>query len=105
MLPPIENPMELATLSKNYGDFYAPAFAVRVGRDDLMRDLLVAVSQVEVDLVLGAASRFTLHRRRLLQPQAARFKTGRGDDVLELLDLRRRGRDLHGLWRRASRCR
>ena len=62
--------MELATLSSSYGNFYAPAFAVRLGRDDLMRDLLVAVSQVEVDLVLGAASRFTLHRRQLLQPRS-----------------------------------
>ena len=34
----------------------------------------VAVSQVEVDLVLGAASRFTLHGQRLLQPQAARVR-------------------------------
>ena len=34
--------MELVTLSKNYGDFYAPAYAVRIGRTDLMRELMVA---------------------------------------------------------------
>ena len=51
--------MELATLAEKYGQFYAPSYAVRVGGNDLMRDLAVAVSQVEVDMVLGAASRFT----------------------------------------------
>ena len=40
--------MELAALAKRYGDFYAPSFAVRLGRNDLMRDLLVTVNQVDV---------------------------------------------------------
>ena len=51
--------MELSALAKSYSEFYAPSYAVRVARTDLMRDLLVAVSQVDVDMVLGAASRFT----------------------------------------------
>ena len=51
--------MELATLSKTYADFYAPAYAVRVGGEDLLRDVVVSVSQVEADLQLGSASRFS----------------------------------------------
>ena len=85
-------PMELATSLRRYGDFYAPAFAVRLGRDDLMRDLLVAVSQVEVDLVLGAASRFSFTVIDCYSHKLHAFKTGRGDDLLERAHLRRRGR-------------
>ena len=48
--------MELTALSSRYGNFFAPAFSLKIGGDDLTRDLLLAVAQVEVDLVLGAAS-------------------------------------------------
>lgn len=77
--------MELATYAKSYGDFYAPAYAVRLGRDDLVRDLLMGVSQVEVDMVLGAASRFTFTVANAYSHKLRAFKTGRGDDVLPLL--------------------
>jgi len=78
--------MELVNLSRTYGEFYAPAFAVRIGRDDLMRDLYVAVSQVEVDLQLGGASRFSFTLTDCYSQKAHAFRTGRGDDLLELLD-------------------
>jgi len=78
--------MELATLSSQYGNFYAPAFAVRVGRDDLVRDLLVAVSQVEVDLQLGAASRFTFTATDCFSYKTHLFETARGRDAIELLE-------------------
>ena len=77
--------MELAALASSYGDFYAPAFAVRVGRDDLVRDLLVAVSQIEVDMVLGAASRFTFTVTDCYSHKLHAFKSGRGAEVLSLL--------------------
>src|SRR5687768_1698487 len=77
--------MELATFAETYRDFYAPAFAVRLGRQDLVRDLLVPVSQVEVDMVLGAASRFSFVVPNTYSHKLHAFKTGRGDDVLRLL--------------------
>jgi phage protein D len=77
--------MELATLAKGYGDFYAPVYAVRVGRDDLMRDLLVPVSQVEVDLVLGAASRFSFSITDSYSHKLQAFRSGRDVDVLSIL--------------------
>jgi phage protein D len=77
--------MELAALARGYGDFFAPAYAVRVGRDDLMRDLLVPVSQVEVEMVLGAASRFTFTVTNAFSHKLRAFKSGRGADVLSLL--------------------
>ena len=77
--------MELAVLSNNYGNFYAPAYSVRIGRDDLMRDLVVAVSQVEVDMVLGAASRFSFTVTDCYNHEMRAFQTGRGSDLLKIL--------------------
>jgi len=77
--------MELATLARSYREFYAPAFALRIGRDDLMRDLVVAVSQVEVDLVLGATSRFSFTVVDCYSHKLRKFQTGRGGDLLEIL--------------------
>ncbi len=77
--------MELATLSKKYGEFYAPAFSLRVGADDLIRDALVAVSQVEADLVLGAAGRFSFTVVNAYNMDKRAFFTGRGKNLLDLL--------------------
>lgn len=77
--------MELAALAKNYREFYAPAFAVRLGGADLMRKLLVAVSQVEVDLMLGAASRFTFSVTECYSHKLQTFRSGRGADLLQML--------------------
>jgi uncharacterized protein len=77
--------MELSALARTYGDFYAPSYAVRLGRDDVMRDLLLAVSQVEVDLQLGAASRFSFTVSNAFSNEYRAFKTGGGADVLGLL--------------------
>jgi len=77
--------MELVTLSKNYREFYAPAYSVRLRRDDLMRDLLVAVSQLEINLALGAASRFSFTVSNSYSHKLSAFKTGRSDDLLKLL--------------------
>ena len=77
--------MELVTLSNQYGHFYAPAYAVRLGRADLMRDIMVPVNGVEVDMVLGAASRFTFTLTDCYSHKYNAFKTGRGDDLLPQL--------------------
>jgi hypothetical protein len=77
--------MELAQLSRNSGAFYVPAFAVRVGRRDLLRDLLVPVSQVEVDLVLSAAGRFSFTVVNTYDIEKHAFVSGNGQSVLDIL--------------------
>jgi phage protein D len=77
--------MDLSALSDHYGDFYAPAFAVRLNREDLVRDLLLPVSQVEVDMALGAATRFSFTVVSCYDIKSHSFVTGRGDRVLERL--------------------
>lgn len=78
--------MNLATLAEHYGQFYAPAFSIRRGTEDLMRDLRVAVSQLEVDLQLGTTSRFAFAVTDCFDFESHTFSTDRGRDLLELLD-------------------
>lgn len=78
---------QLATLAKDYGDFYAPSYAVRLGQRDVMRDLLIPMSQVEVDLKLGGASRFQFTVPDCYDRERGLFRTGGGKSVLELLPL------------------
>ena len=75
--------MELVDFSRAYRHFHAPAFSVRVGGNDLVRDLLVAVSQVEIDLVLGAASRFSFTLTNCYSHKLHAFVTGRGANLIE----------------------
>jgi phage protein D len=79
--------MELADLSRDYGDFYAPAFSVRVGGVDVVRDLLVAVSQVETELVMNTASSFSFTLSDCYSYKSHSFVTGRGADVLGIFTL------------------
>jgi phage protein D len=78
--------VELVDLSSSYGEFYAPAFAIRIGRDDLMRDLVVGVSQLEVELPLSGCARFNITIVDAYDFKSHSFQTGLGQDLLELLD-------------------
>jgi phage protein D len=51
--------MDITALSAKYGGFYAPGFNVMVDNSSLIDQLAIPVSQVEVDLKLGAAGRFS----------------------------------------------
>ncbi|MDM0116699.1 hypothetical protein QTI66_31670 [Variovorax sp. J22R133] len=79
--------MELADLSKGYGNFYAPAFTLRLAGADVLRDLLVAVSQIEVELVMNAASHFSFTLANCYNLESGQFETGRGQDLLKILTL------------------
>lgn len=79
--------MELVDLSRTYGNFYAPAFCVRVGGVDVVRDLLVAVSQVEVGLVMNSASNFTFTLSDCYSYKSHSFLSGRGADILQIFTL------------------
>jgi uncharacterized protein len=78
---------QLTDLSKDYRDFYAPNFMVRVGKQDVLRQLKAAVTQVEVDLVLGKAARFSFTIADCYSPEFRVFKTAQVDDLLKILEL------------------
>jgi phage protein D len=77
--------MDLATLSRQYGDFFVPAFSVKVAGDDLVRDTLVAVSQVEVDMMLGGAAHFSFTVVNAYSIEMRAFATGRNKKLLDIL--------------------
>lgn len=77
--------MELAELSRINGGFYVPAWQIRVDGKDLLRDLLVAASQVEADLALSAAGRFSFTVVDAYSVLKNAFLSGRGQNVLDLL--------------------
>jgi uncharacterized protein len=77
--------MRLADFSQKYGDFYVPAFSVKVAGADLIRDSFVAVTQVEVDLVLGAMSRFSFTVTNAFDMDRREFLDTTGKDLLQTL--------------------
>jgi phage protein D len=77
--------MDLAALADKYRNFYVPAFSVKVSGGDLMREHLVPVSQVEVDLVLGGSARFSFTVVNAYSFKDHRFTSGDGRPVLDLL--------------------
>src|SRR5258706_4802329 len=77
--------MELVDLSTSYGNLYAPAFSVKLAGRDMVTGGEVAVSQVEVELVLGSASTFSITLSDCYSFKDHAFQAGRGDDLLKLL--------------------
>jgi len=75
--------MRLADFSQKYGDFYVPAYAVRVAGKDLIRESFVAVTQTEVSLVLGAMSRFSFTVANAFDMDRREFLDADGKDLLE----------------------
>lgn len=79
--------MKFVDLSKGYGNFYTPAFTVRLAGADVVRELFVAVSQVDVELVMNDASHFSFTLSDCYNQESGRFETGRGKPLLEILTL------------------
>jgi phage protein D len=78
--------MDLKTLSEQHGDFYVPAFAVRVAGKDLLREHMVAVTHAEVDLKLDAAGRFSFTIADAFDFEHRDFRAGDGKtDLIEML--------------------
>jgi len=84
----------LPELEPSYGDFYVPAFSVKVGGRDLVRDHFLTVPSVEVDLKLKMAGRFSFSVANAFDLQQREFVAGADDRVLDLLDLFRFGAEV-----------
>jgi phage protein D len=52
-------PLAIPQLEQNYGDFYVPLFKVLVDGKDLLSDLFLEISTVQVDNTLKGADRFS----------------------------------------------
>src|SRR5688572_14473839 len=76
--------MDLVDVSRERGGFYVPAYKVKVDGEDL-RGAAIAVSQVEADLILGGAGRFSFLVVNSYNDKNRAFLSGRGRRVLDLL--------------------
>lgn len=77
--------MDLSVASSQRGAFYAPAFTVKVGGRDLTHDHAIGVNQVEVDLTLGGAGRFSFTVVNTFDIERRSFVSGFGLPVLDVL--------------------
>lgn len=77
--------MDLQDFSNSNGAFFAPAFLVKVDGQSLTHTLGIAVTQVEVDLILGAAGRFSFTVANAFSAEQHAFMSGYRKPVLSLL--------------------
>lgn len=83
--------MDVETLEHKHGDYFVPAFVVKLGGDDLVRDLYLTVASVSVDLKEKAAGRFTIQVTNAFDWEDREFVAGAREERIELLDLFRFG--------------
>jgi phage protein D len=79
--------MKLEALDRSYEDFYVPTLVVAVGGEDLLRDHLLAVTSVEVDLRLKSPGRFSVSIGNAYDWEARDFVAGERGSRIDLLDM------------------
>lgn len=79
--------MKIAELERQHGDFYVPTFVVKVGAEDVLRDLYLAVSTVSVDLKEKAAGRFSFTIAGAFDWNTGEFLATRENQRVDLLKL------------------
>jgi phage protein D len=79
--------MDLRALERVYSDFYVPAFSVKIGGEDLVQDLFLAVTGVKVDLKEKAAGHFSFTVANAFDWEAREFVARRSEERVDLLEL------------------
>lgn len=79
--------MRIAELERKHGDFYVPTAVVKVGGEDVLRDLYLAVSEVSVDLKEKSAARFSFTIASAFDWEAREFLATRAEQRVDLLSL------------------
>lgn len=79
--------MDVETLEQKHGDYFVPAFVVTIGGKDLVRDHLLSVASVKVDLKEKAAGRFSLTVANAFNWEHREFVAGENDARVDLLEL------------------
>jgi phage protein D len=79
--------VQLSELDKSEGSFYVPSYVVKVGGEDLLRDLLLAVTSVEVSLKQKAAGHFKFVVANAFDWESRQFVGRRQEKTIDLLDV------------------
>jgi phage protein D len=83
--------VNLEELERGYGDFYVPSFTVKVDGQDLVRDLFLAVTRVQVTMKEKAAADFSLTVASAFDWEKREFIAKRGEERVDLIELFRFG--------------
>ena len=79
--------MDLVQLERKHQNFYVPAFKVTVNGQDLVRDLFLTVTNVEVDLKQKGAARFSFTVANAFDWETRSFLAGESGQQTDLLEL------------------
>src|ERR1700755_3201063 len=88
------NARKLHEFEANYDKFYVPTSAIKVRGRDLVRELLLTVTSVEVELKINAPGRFSFTIASAFDWEEHEFLGGEGLDRVDLLDLFAFGADV-----------
>ena len=83
--------MNLQNLERDHGEFYVPAFTARVDGQDLVRDLYLAVTRVQVTMKEKAAADFSFTVASAFDWEKREFVAMRGEERIDLVELFRFG--------------
>lgn len=79
--------MQITDLEQSHGDFYVPTFVIKVGGEDVLRDLYLPVSAVSVNLKAKAAGRFSFTVASAFDWEAREFFATQRKQRVDLLEL------------------
>jgi hypothetical protein len=79
--------VRLTDLEQDHGDFYVPTFVVRIGGEDVLRDLYLPVASVELDLKERAAGRFSFTVANAFDWEDGEFLATRNEQRVDLLSV------------------
>ena len=80
-------PKALAELSREHEDFYVPTFTIRVGERDVVRELFLAVSGVQLDLKERAPGQFSFTVANAFDLERREFVAMQGEQPVDLFEL------------------
>jgi phage protein D len=79
--------MKIEALDGTYEEFFAPTMAVTVAGQDVLRDSLLAIASVEVDLRIKSPGRFSFTIGSVFDWEESEFVAGEDESRIDLLDL------------------
>lgn len=77
----------LDELAREHADFYVPTFTVTVGERDVVRDLFLTVSSVQLDLKERSPGQFSFTVANAFDLERREFEAMRGDRPIDLFEL------------------
>lgn len=79
--------MKLAAADDQVNDFYVPSFLIKVGGEDVLAGLFLAVTSIEVDLKLKVPARFSFSIGSAFDWEHGEFVAGKDESRVDLFDL------------------